>query len=93
MHAKAHGAYNLDKVSRGIPSLEHFVLWSSLMAAYGNEGDSKAAVIQAANLLHHQGSFLTFQCCATAMFGKEQCHQTCHGDRTGKVPGCFCCWQ
>lgn len=42
MHAKAHGAYNLDKASRGIDTLEHFVLWSSLVAAFGNEGKCSA---------------------------------------------------
>ena len=38
MHAKAHGARNLDSATRGIKSLQHFVMWSSIVAAAGNEG-------------------------------------------------------
>ena len=39
MHAKAKGAYNLDKASRGLQHLEHFVMWSSFVASAGNEGE------------------------------------------------------
>ena len=35
---KAHGAYNLDKATHGIDTLEHFVMWSSFVASAGNEG-------------------------------------------------------
>lgn len=38
MHAKAKGAYNLDKASRGLKHLEHFVMWSSFVSVSGNEG-------------------------------------------------------
>jgi hypothetical protein len=35
---KAHGALNLDAACSGAASLEHFVLFSSLVAYVGNEG-------------------------------------------------------
>ena len=38
MHAKAHGARNLDRAVHGITTLEHFVMWSSIVAVAGNEG-------------------------------------------------------
>ena len=38
MAPKAIGAYNLDKISRKLPHLEHFVMWSSFVANAGNEG-------------------------------------------------------
>ena len=38
MHGKAHGAFNLDKASRRLATLEHFVMWSSAVASAGNEG-------------------------------------------------------
>lgn len=40
MHAKAHGARNLDKAVEGISTLDHFVMWSSIVAVAGNEGES-----------------------------------------------------
>lgn len=38
---KAIGAYNLDKASRGISTIEHFVMWSSIVSYSGNEGNCK----------------------------------------------------
>ena len=35
---KAHGALNLDAACSGIATLEHFVMFSSLVATVGNEG-------------------------------------------------------
>jgi hypothetical protein len=35
---KAIGAYNMDRVSRSLPHLEHFVTWSSIVSHSGNEG-------------------------------------------------------
>ena len=35
---KAIGAQNLDIASRALPNLQHFVMFSSLVASVGNEG-------------------------------------------------------
>ncbi|EIE22203.1 ketoacyl-synt-domain-containing protein [Coccomyxa subellipsoidea C-169] len=35
---KAHGAVNLDSVSRSLPHLEHFVIFTSVVSSIGNEG-------------------------------------------------------
>ncbi|KAK9803549.1 hypothetical protein WJX73_007935 [Symbiochloris irregularis] len=48
MHAKAHGAHNLDKASRRLDTLEHFVMWSSIVASAGNEGQTNYAAANAA---------------------------------------------
>lgn len=39
MRAKAHGARNLDLATRNSTTLEHFVMWSSIVAVAGNEGE------------------------------------------------------
>ena len=39
MAPKAIGAYNLDRISRKLHHLEHFVMWSSFVANAGNEGE------------------------------------------------------
>lgn len=38
MVPKAIGACNLDQASRGLATLEHFVMFSSIVASAGNEG-------------------------------------------------------
>ena len=35
---KALGAWNLDAATRGLPALEHFVCFSSIVASLGNAG-------------------------------------------------------
>lgn len=47
MHAKAHGGYNLDRASRRLKDLDHFVLWSSMVAGAGNEGESLGSAAHA----------------------------------------------
>ena len=38
MHAKAKGAYNMHLATQNCSELDHFVMWSSLVASAGNEG-------------------------------------------------------
>ena len=38
MRPKAIGAWNTDATSRGLPALEHFIFFSSVVAAQGNAG-------------------------------------------------------
>ena len=45
MHAKAHGAHHLHRASRGIDTIEHFVMWSSIVAAAGNEGTPTSGLL------------------------------------------------
>jgi hypothetical protein len=35
---KAHGALNLDAATQGLPHLEHFIVFSSIVASIGNDG-------------------------------------------------------
>ena len=38
VYPKAIGGQNLDAASRALPHLEHFVMFSSIVASAGNEG-------------------------------------------------------
>ncbi len=40
---KAYGALNLDKVSKDLPHLEQFVIFSSVVSSTGNEGEHMPA--------------------------------------------------
>ena len=41
--AKARGAYNLDRACQHVATLDHFVMFSSLVSTVGNEGASGPA--------------------------------------------------
>lgn len=43
---KAHGALNLDEATQGITSLEHFVLFSSVVVTLGNQGAFTLLLLQ-----------------------------------------------
>ena len=42
---KAYGALNLDALSDGLPHLEQFVIFSSVVSSTGNEGEPMLSLL------------------------------------------------
>ena len=77
---KAFGALNLDAVSHGLPQLEHFVIFSSVVSSTGNEGaaHTQKPLMGRHLALHHAGpcnSHAKVGCCTRAFRCRLSC---CH---------------
>ena len=87
--AKARGALNLDAACSGVSSLEHFVMFSSIVAGSGNEGKKLCGVAHALPghaCMRHAGSQAVLEICGCACTHEGRRATVLHV--SARAPGC-----